>query len=479
MMAKQLEMFTAGYSKEELQQMRDYILNGSRSTAELDPSSSALMERVISNLTPAMEKVASNKGSHGPDKRTISDVKADWLRICLELTRQLRKGTYRPGLTRRVWIPKSSGGQRALGIPNVIDRVVQTAVCMVLEPRCEMRFHPNSHGFRHGRSCHTAIRQAQAMVANGKNWVVDIDLEKFFDTVHHQRLMARLESIVQDKSIMILIGRMLKAKTLMPDGIVTPNELGVPQGGPLSALLSNVVLDELDWELDKRGHAFVRYADDLKIYVKSKRAGQRVMRSVSRYIEKKLRLKVNQAKSAVAHPRDRHFVGFRLEGNEDNSEVDIRLSKRSVDRIKRRIVELTPRNWGSRFERCIEKINSYLKGWLGFSYVVAESEARTLHNLDAHIRRRLRAVKLKQWKRKRTRAKELMRLGISKRAAHNSVYNGRKSIWALSKSYAANKGMNNQWFKDQGLFSLEAGWQAKHPQTDIKVPQQYLLFGRT
>jgi len=243
---------------------------------------SATMEEVVEGLDEAFKSVASNKGAPGPDRQTIAEVREHQGEILQQLADDLLSGEYRPGMIRRVWIPKGGGGQRGLGIPDVVDRVVQEAVRRVLDPLWEPRFHPNSHGFRKGRSCHTAIAQAVEYLQEGHAIVVDLDLEKFFDQVCHQRLMARLAQRVEDKRLLVLIGQMLKAKVIMPDGVVVSTDEGVPQGGPLSPLLSNIVLDELDWELSRRKHAFVRYADDVNIYVRSERAGQRVMEKIGR-----------------------------------------------------------------------------------------------------------------------------------------------------------------------------------------------------
>ena len=308
------------------------------------------------------------------------------------LQADLLAGTYRPGGIRRVLIPKAGGGQRGLGIPDVVDRVVQEAVRQVLEPLWEPTFHPSSHGFRPGRSCHTAIAEAKAHLEDGYEWCVDLDLEKFFDLVCHQRLTARLAERVSDRRLLVLIGRMLKAKVVLPDGVVIDSEQGVPQGGPLSPLLSNIVLDELDRELDRRGHRFVRYADDAKVYVRSERAGQRVMASLTEFIERRLRLKVNEAKSAVARPEDRHFLGFRLRLDPHTGTVEVLLSERTKRNAMQRVRELTPRTWGSTLLACIAQINAWLRGWHGFFGIASPSEMQALRKIDAHIRRRLRAI---------------------------------------------------------------------------------------
>jgi RNA-directed DNA polymerase len=298
------------------------------------------------NLRNAFKQVRANKGAPGPDRQSVEVVEAALDTLMPALSRALLDGTYQPGNIRRVWIPKSGGGERGLGIPNVVDRTVQQAVHQVLSPHYEPTFHPSSHGFRPGRSCHTAIAEAKRYLKEGYECLVDLDLEKFFDRVSHDRLVARLGQRVHDTRLLRLIRQMLKAKVVMPDGVVNTEE-GVPQGGPLSPLLSNIVLDELDQELARRGHRFVRYADDQNIYVKSERAGHRVMASVVSFIERRLRLKVNATKSAVARPEERHFVGFRLRREPLNGDVEVLLSKRSRERINEKIRELTPRTWDS------------------------------------------------------------------------------------------------------------------------------------
>lgn len=435
---------------------------------------SATMEEVCERLASGFQNVASNRGAPGPDRQSIEQVREHLSEILRGLKADLREGTYRPGEIRRVWIPKASGGQRGLGIPNVVDRIVQEAVRQVLEPLYEPTFHDSSHGFRPNRSCHTAIRQAQEHLDEGYEWVVDIDLENFFNRVHHQRLLARLAERVQDKRILVLIGRMLRARVVMPDGVVVSSDEGVPQGGPLSPLLSNIVLDELDWELDRRGHRFCRYADDANIYVRSERAGQRVMRSVTDFIDKRLRLKVNAEKSAVARPEERHFVGFRLRREPLDGEVEVLLSKRTKERIDARIRALTPRTWGCSLHACILLVNAYLRGWMGFFGICTAGVERTLGALDAHIRRRLRAIQLQHWKRKRTIALRLIQMRIKRATAWRSVYEGRKSVWALSHSPPVDWALRNGHWTERGLLSLVDTWRAMASQR-IVAPQQLCL----
>jgi RNA-directed DNA polymerase len=414
-----------------------------------------VMEEVASeeNLRNAFESVRRNKGAAGPDGMEIKEMRKRLGEILPAVRRELLAGRYLPGDIRRVWIPKPGGGERGLGIPNVVDRVVQQAVHQVLGPNYEPTFHDGSHGFRPGRSCHTAIGAAARHVYCGRGWVVDLDLEKFFDRVHHERLMARLGQRISDPRLLTLIRRMLKAKVVMPDGVVMATEEGTPQGGPLSPLLSNIVLDELDRELARRKHHFVRYADDCNIYVRTERAGKRVMASIVDFIEKRLRLKVNAAKSAVGRVGTRHFLGFTLVRKKH---VAVVLSKRSRQRIAGRIRELTPRTWGGKMKTCIERLNRYLRGWINFFALTCSKDViHTLEMLDSHVRRRLRAMQLKQWKRRRTIARRLVDLGVSKPSAWGTVYRGRRSLWALSHTPAVEMGLGVDHFKERGLVSLE------------------------
>ena len=435
------------------------------------------MEEVASeeNLRRAFDQVAANDGAPGPDQQSVQEVAKHLLTLLPKLRGGLLEGTYEPGNIRRVWIPKAGGGERGLGIPNVIDRLVQEAVRGVLSPHYEPTFHASSHGFINGKSCHTAIAEAIRYVEDGYEWVVDLDLEKFFDQVNHDRLLSKLREKISDGRLLRLIRKMLKAKVIMPDGVVVASEEGTPQGGPLSPLLSNIVLDELDRELEQRGHRFVRYADDCNIYVRSERAGQRVMASVKEFIEKRLRLKVNPSKSAVARPEERHFLGFRLRREPMDGAVEVLLSKRSRDRIDAKVRELTPRTFGQKLSVCIQRIKAYLTGWIAFFGICTESVEQTLQTIDAHIRRRLRAILLRQWKRRRTIIRRLIALGVSRTSARRGVYNERRSWWALSHCPAVDRGLRNATFAARGLPSAAELWKVWR-QRHVNVPVQQSLF---
>lgn len=413
---------------------------------------SATMETVIQGLDEALDHVVRNKGAPGSDGLRVEEVQERWPSIRRTLIRRLRNGTYIPGPARRKMIPKPGGGERALSIPNVVDRVVQQSMRAALQPLFEPDFSEHSHGFRPKRSCHTAITEACAYVAGGYRVVVDLDLSKFFDRVNHQRLLARVSSKVESAAFMRLLNRVLRSETVMPDGLQVVNEEGVPQGGPLSPLLSNIVLDELDRELEQRGHRFVRYADDIAIFVRSRRAGERVMESITRFIEKRMRLLVNAEKSIVRRPDEGNLLGFRLVNGPDG-DVEIDLSERTMKRAHARIRELTPRNWGGSLGRCLYRLNRYFTGWFAFFGFCSRVGRVRLKELDGRARRRVRAIQLRQWKRKRTILRKLNRMKYSKNVA-KAVYSGKRSWWALSGNGVVSSRLNTKWMRERGLESL-------------------------
>lgn len=436
---------------------------------------SRLLEQAASepNLARALLNVARNKGAAGVDGRSVAEVVADALRLLPKLRHALLTGTYQPGDIRRVWIPKPGGGQRGLGIPNVVDRWVQQAVLQVLEPIFEPVFHDSSHGFRPRRGAQTAIAEATKYLDEGCAITVDIDLSKFFDRVHHQRLLGRLAQRVRDGRLLKLVHRMLKAKVVMPDGTCVSTEEGTPQGGPLSPLLSNVVLDELDWELASRGLRFVRYADDFSVFVRSSRAGRRVMDSIRKFIERRLRLMVNEEKSSVSRPNDLTFLGFRL-GKNPKGQVTVSISGRTKERMDLRIRELTPRMWGQSLPLCIENINRYLRGWVGYFRLCTEKEGLySFGKFDAHIRRRLRALIIRQKKRARHLYRHLLSRDVPGHQAAKTAFQ-RRGIWRRSVSYGIHKAYPNAWFAVR-LVSLVDRWRTLNPSERVSFKQQ-LLF---
>jgi RNA-directed DNA polymerase len=433
-----------------------------------------LLESVASmaNLAQALLNVARNKGAAGVDGCSVDEVVGAASRLLPYLRRELLAGTYRPGDIRRVWIPKPGGGQRGLGIPNVVDRWVQQAVLQVLQPMFEPTFHASSHGFRPGRGAQTALDEAKKYLAEGFSITVDIDLSKFFDRVHHQRLLNRLAQRVADRRILKLVHQLLKAKVVLPDGARISTEEGTPQGGPLSPLLSNVVLDELDWELARRGLRFVRYADDFSVFVGSERAGKRVMESIRKFIEGRLRLVVNEEKSSISRPNDLTFLGFQL-GKSPAGKVTVGLSARTEERLDTRIRELTPRTWGQSVAACFEKVNSYLRGWFGYFRLCTEEGIHSFGRYDAHIRRRLRAVIVRQKKRPRHLYRHLKERGVPEGAAARTAFQ-RRGIWHRSASYGIHKAYPNSWFAAR-LVSLAEEWRRLHP-CEQDSSRQRLLF---
>jgi RNA-directed DNA polymerase len=409
------------------------------------PSMEGIVER--ENLKKALAQVKRNKGAAGIDGMSVDDLPAYLKEHWLTIKAQLLDGSYKPQPVRRVEIPKASGGKRPLGIPTVLDRFIQQAVMQVLQADWDPTFSEASFGFRPRRSAHQAVERAQEYIASGHGYVVDLDLEKFFDRVNHDILMGLVAKRVTDKRILKLIRGFLTAGVLA-DGLVGATEEGTPQGGPLSPLLSNLMLDVLDRELEKRGHRFVRYADDCNIYVRSQRAGERVMASIEQFLTRRLKLRVNKAKSAVAKPSVRKFLGFSFTGGEWPRR---RIAPQAIARFKSRVRELTRRTRGASLAQIVKELSTYLIGWRGyFGFCQTPSVLRVL---DQWLRRRLRASAWKQWKRGPTRLAELRRRGVGQDLAARSA-SSPKGTWRLSTSPALAIALPNAFFRGLGLPSL-------------------------
>lgn len=396
------------------------------------------------NCKQALARVKANKGSPGVDGMTVQELpeylKQQWPAI----REQLLSGTYQPQPVKRVEIPKPDGGVRKLGIPTVLDRFIQQAVQQVMQGKWDRTFSEHSYGFRPGRSAHQAMEAAQKYITGGYRWVVDLDLEKFFDRVNHDRLMAKIAERVSDKRLLKLIRAYLRAG-VMEGGLVSPVDEGTPQGGPLSPLLSNIVLDEFDRELERRGLRFVRYADDSNIYVRSRRAGERVMESIKRFLTVQLKLKVNEQKSAVARPWERKFLGFSFTWDRKPKR---RIAPKAVARFKERIREMTRRTRGVSIERMAEQVTRYLRGWLGY-FGRCETPS-VLEDLESWLRRRLRSVIWKQWKRGKVRFAELQQRKVGKDLAAQTAGSAH-GPWRLAKSPALSIALPNVYFDSLGI----------------------------
>lgn len=428
-------------------------LSATRHQSEIPMVGEHLLEEVCErrNLQRALKRVVQNKGSAGVDGMTVNELAGYLKESWPTIKEELLLGKYRPKPVKRVEIPKpGSNGKRKLGIPCVVDRFIQQALLQILQGRWDETFSENSYGFRPRRSAHQAIAKAQSYIQEGYSYVVDIDLEKFFDRVCHDRLMSRLAERIQDKRVLKLIRSYLQAG-ILENGLVRSPIEGTPQGGPLSPFLSNVVLDELDKELESRGHRFVRYADDCNIYVKSLRSGDRVMASISRFITNRLKLRVNTDKSAVDLPRNRRFLGFTFTGGVRPNRRKI--ADKSLKRFKARIRQITRRNRGISLPDMIHRLNVYLTGWIGyFGFCEASSLFR---NLDRWIRHRLRCVQWKQWKIYHRRKAELIRLGVREDLAHTTAFSS-KGPWRISNTPGVRIALNNSYFVSLGLLCLEA-----------------------
>jgi RNA-directed DNA polymerase len=408
------------------------------------------MEQVVhrSNMVAALERVVQNGGAAGNDGMTVEDLvghcREHWPRI----RRELLVGTYEPQPVRRVEIPKPGGkGVRALGIPTVLDRMIQQALLQVLTPIFDPTFSEDSYGFRRGRSAHDAVLRAREHMTAGHRWVVDLDLEKFFDRVNHDVLMSRVSRRVEDKRVLGLVGRFLRAG-LLEGGVASPRTEGTPQGGPLSPLLSNILLDELDKELERRGHRFVRYADDVNVYVRSAAAGERVMASLERFLAKRLRLQVNREKSAVGRPWSRKFLGYSVT---TNRAPKLKPARESVKRFRQKLKIVFRRGRGRRLDRIVAELLPIIRGWVGY-FRLSETTG-VFEELDQWIRRRLRCALWRQWKRPRTRHQKLRAWGLDEERARASAWNGRGPWWNAGASHM-NQALPLAFFQRVGLQSL-------------------------
>jgi RNA-directed DNA polymerase len=409
-----------------------------------------LMEAVVAreNMVKALHRVERNEGAPGVDEMSVDELRpyltVQWPRIKEELL----NGQYQPQAVRRVEIPKHNGGMRQLGIPTVVDRLIQQALHQVLSPLFDPGFSESSYGFRAGRSAHGAVKAARSHVRGGKRWVVDVDVEKFFDRVNHDVLMARVARKVQDKRVLLLIRRYLQAG-IMVGGLTEVSRKGTPQGGPLSPLLSNIVLDDLDKELERRGHTFCRYADDCNVYLRSKRAGERVMGSLTRFLEGCLRLTVNQGKSAVDRPWKRGFLGYSMTFHKENR---IKVTVQAVKRLKNNVKELVRQGRGRNLSQFInDDLNPLLRGWIQY-FRLAEVKG-VFEELDGWVRRKLRCILWRQWKRSRTRYKKLLERNIVEERSHTSSCNGRGAWWNSGASHM-NEAFPKKYFDQCGLVCL-------------------------
>jgi RNA-directed DNA polymerase len=421
----------------------------------LSPSQTDLMERIVSsdNMEIAWKRVRANRGAAGIDGTTIDEFPAlmreEWPRTSTSLL----DGTYGPAPVRRKAIPKPDGGERLLGIPTVLDRLVQQAVLQVLMPIFDPGFSESSFGFRPGRSAHGAVRQVKQSVNDGYRVAVDMDLSKFFDRVQHDVLMHRVARKVHDRRVLRLIGRFLRAG-IMADGVVIPSEEGTPQGGPLSPLLANILLDDLDKELEARGLRFARYADDFMILVRTKAAALRVKTSITNWLTRRLKLVVNEEKSKVAPASQCKFLGFRIAGK------TVRLAEKTLKRFKDRIREITGRNRGISMAARLKELCTYLRGWI--NYFALAGPERLFGELDEWIRRRVRMCYWKQWKRPRTRIRKLLARGTLRKHALACGLS-RKGPWRLSKTLGTHTGLTTKWLHDQGLLFIRDEWEKLAP----------------
>lgn len=415
-----------------------------------DLNADKLLEKILDrrNLSLAYRRVKKNSGSYGVDGMKVDELLPYLLQNGKTIRQLILQGKYQPQPVRRVEIAKPDGGVRHLGIPTAIDRLIQQAILQVLTPIFERGFSSHSYGFRPGQNAHQAIKQSQVYIGEGYGIVVDIDLEKFFDRVNHDKLMYLLSRKITDKRVLKLVRSYLESGVMIA-GLVSPTEEGMPQGGPLSPLLSNIMLDELDKELEKRGHCFCRYADDCNVYVRSKRAGERVMASISRFMEERLKLKVNRNKSEVDYPQRRKFLGFSFYSKEQR--IRVRIHAKPLKRFKDKVREITSRSNGWDVEARIEKLNQTVRGWVNY-FSIADIRGHC-KSLDEWIRRRLRMCYWKQWKKIVTKHDNLMRLGLTDGKAWQYA-NTRKGYWHTSNSPILSSTLDNAYFRKAGYIGL-------------------------
>ena len=452
--ARQLPLWNEPQDSQNTQ--RDVSGQASIEKSALDETHS-LMEKIVDEIIIEMAwaRTKANRGAPGPDGISIDEF-PEWFRPQWEdIRQQLIDGTYRPQAARRVSIEKPDGGTRELGIPNLLDRVIQTAIVLVLTPIFDPEFSESSFGYRPHRSAQGAVKQVQTIIRGGRRWCVDMDLSKFFDRVQHDVLMSRVARKVRDKRLLKLIGRYLRAG-VMVDGLCQPSSEGTMQGGPLSPLLSNIYLDDLDKELEKRGLPFVRYADDFVIFTKSQAAAERVYASVERFLKQRLKLTVNHDKSSIRKADGLEYVGYEFRGFGGK----IRVSRKKLDAFQRRVKEIFRRNRGKSMKQRYAEYRSYAQGWLG--YFALEQVKSTFTKLDKWIRRRVRACYWKQWRKAKTRLKKLMSLGVPYCDARKFAYSG-KGPWRLSKTSGVQQALNNEYLSNEGLFSLSEQWEQLAP----------------
>jgi RNA-directed DNA polymerase len=415
-----------------------------------------MMEQILEreNMLKAWQRVKSNAGAPGMDGMTVGEfpefIREHWPRI----RSALMEGTYCPAPVRRVFIPKPDGTQRPLGVPTVLDRLIQQAMAQVLTPLFEGGFSTHSYGFREGRSAHQAVREMEACWKEGRRHAVDCDLKSFFDTVNHDRLMGQLREKIKDREVLSLIRRYLQAGVVLSDGTRQATPQGVPQGGPLSPLLANITLDPLDKELERRGHRFARYADDFLVMVKSAKAAERVMESLTRFVEGRLKLVVNRAKSKAAPLKQCAFLGFQI-----GHRGKVVWTPKAHARFKQRVREITRRNRGHRVQDVIDELRRYVLGWLNY-FGISNTYSQVME-LAVWVRRRVRLYYWKSWKQPRTRRRHLLALGIPREQVHMAS-RSRKGYWRMSGNSIVQRALTNQWLNEQGVPDMRASWIKLH-----------------